>query len=129
MPRIGAIRKLMQEHGYEKVIVFCNTKQMVEMVTKQMKAAGGKADCIHGDVRQSTREKVLHDFRKGSLQILIATDVASRGLDIDGVDAIFNYEIPLENEHYTHRIGRTGRAQACRCLLHVHQCDHPAAPG
>jgi ATP-dependent RNA helicase DeaD len=109
--RIGAIRKLMHDHAYDKVIVFCNTKQMVEMVGKQMKAAGLKADCIHGDVRQSAREKVLHDFRKGSLEILIATDVASRGLDIDGVDAVFNYEIPLENEHYTHRIGRTGRAK------------------
>jgi len=109
--RIAVIRKLMQDNAYEKVIVFCNTKQMVESVNKQMKAAGMKADCIHGDVRQSTREKVLHNFRKGSLSILIATDVASRGLDIDGVDAVFNYEIPLENEHYTHRIGRTGRAK------------------
>jgi len=108
--RVAVISRLMQEKGYEKVIVFCNTKQMVEAVSKQMKTAGLKADCIHGDVRQTQREKVLHKFRKGSLAILIATDVASRGLDIDGVDAVFNYEIPLENEHYTHRIGRTGRA-------------------
>ncbi|HAL73875.1 MAG TPA: hypothetical protein DCM45_02135 [Clostridiales bacterium] len=108
--RIAVIHKLMQEQGYEKAIVFCNTKQMVESVSRQMKATGLKADCIHGDVRQTQREKVLHKFRKGSLAILIATDVASRGLDIDGIDAVFNYEIPLENEHYTHRIGRTGRA-------------------
>ncbi len=109
--RIDTIRKLIKDNNFEKVIVFCNTKQMVETVCKRIKAAGGKADCIHGDVRQSAREKVLHDFRKGSLDILIATDVASRGLDIDGVDAVFNYEIPLENEYYTHRIGRTGRAK------------------
>ena len=60
---------------------------------------------------KAAREKVLHNFRKGNLQVLVATDVASRGLDIDGVDAVFNYDIPLENEHYTHRIGRTGRAK------------------
>lgn len=109
--RIAAIRKLIKDNNFDKVIIFCNTRQMVETVSKQMKAAGLKADCIHGDIRQSAREKVLHSFRKGTLPILIATDVASRGLDIDGVDAVFNYEIPLENEHYTHRIGRTGRAK------------------
>ncbi len=109
--KVDVIKRLMRKHQYTKVIVFCNTKEMVKMVDKKMKAAGLKADSIHGDIRQSAREKVLHDFRKGSLEILIATDVASRGLDIDGVDAVFNYEIPLENEHYTHRIGRTGRAR------------------
>ena len=109
--RIDTMRKLIRENAFDKVIVFCNTKQMVETVTKRMKVAGCKVDCIHGDVRQSAREKVLHDFRKGTLEVLIATDVASRGLDIDGVDAVFNYEIPLENEYYTHRIGRTGRAK------------------
>jgi ATP-dependent RNA helicase DeaD len=109
--RIETIRKLMREHKYERVIVFCNTKQMVQTICNRMKAVGCKADCIHGDIRQSAREKVMHDFRKGTIEILIATDVASRGLDIDGVDAVFNYEIPLENEYYTHRIGRTGRAK------------------
>jgi len=108
--RVGTIKKLMEQNGYDKAIVFCNTKQMVKMVATRMKATGLKADGIHGDIPQKTREKVLHDFRKGQLSVLVATDVASRGLDIDGVDAIFNYEIPLENEHYTHRIGRTGRA-------------------
>lgn len=109
--RVGVIKKLMHEQKLEKVIVFCNTKQMVDVVTKRLNGIGCKADGIHGDIRQSSREKVLHNFRKGNLQVLVATDVASRGLDIDGVDAIFNYDIPLENEHYTHRIGRTGRAK------------------
>ncbi|NLK88553.1 MAG: DEAD/DEAH box helicase [Clostridiaceae bacterium] len=109
--RIRVIRRLIEENDYKKVLVFCNTKQMVQSVHKQMKAAGLKADRIHGDIRQHVREKVLNNFRKGKLPILVATDVASRGLDIDGVDAVFNYDIPLENEHYTHRIGRTGRAQ------------------
>ncbi|HBP37319.1 MAG TPA: ATP-dependent helicase [Clostridiales bacterium] len=108
--RVATIKKLMQDNQYEKVLVFCNTKQMVKTVTQHMKTAGCLADCIHGDIEQRVREKVLSSFRKGSLQILVATDVASRGLDIDGVDAVVNYEIPLENEHYTHRIGRTGRA-------------------
>ena len=109
--RVGVIKKLMHEQKLEKVIVFCNTKQMVDVVTKRLTGIGCKADGIHGDIRQSSREKILHNFRKGNLQVLVATDVASRGLDIDGVDAIFNYDIPLENEHYTHRIGRTGRAK------------------
>ena len=109
--RIMAIAHLMKKEHYEKAMVFCNTKQMADIVARKLTAAGMKADCIHGDIRQSSREQVLRAFRSGQLQILIATDVAARGLDIDGVDAIFNYEIPLETEYYVHRIGRTGRAK------------------
>ncbi len=109
--RIDTIKKLVHEQNFEKVIVFCNTKQMVKVVVQRLTAAGCKADGIHGDIRQNIRERVLHNFRKGNLSILVATDVASRGLDIDGVDAVFNYDIPSENEYYTHRIGRTGRAK------------------
>ncbi|MEA4889127.1 MAG: DEAD/DEAH box helicase [Clostridiaceae bacterium] len=109
--RITAIMKLMQNQHYRKVMIFCNTKYTVQSLTRQLKATGCKADCIHGDMRQNIRERVISGFRKGTLQILVATDVASRGLDIDDVEAVFNYDIPNENEYYIHRIGRTGRAK------------------
>ncbi|NLM79184.1 MAG: DEAD/DEAH box helicase [Ruminococcaceae bacterium] len=109
--RIDIIHRLVDEKKYKKVLVFCNTKQMVRTVTQQLQASGSRVDCIHGDLRQSQRERVIKAFRTGRLTILVATDVASRGLDIEEVDAVFNYEIPEENEHYIHRIGRTGRAQ------------------
>ena len=108
--RVEMIAKLVARHQYEKVMVFCNTKHMVQGVTKRLNQVGCKADCIHGDIRQSTREKVLADFRKGHLPVIVATDVAARGIDIYGVDAVINYDVPFENENYLHRIGRTGRA-------------------
>lgn len=108
--RVDVIAKLVARQQYEKTMVFCNTKHMVQGVTKRLNQIGCKADCIHGDIRQSVREKVLADFRKGHLPVLVATDVAARGIDIFGVDAVFNYDVPFENENYLHRIGRTGRA-------------------
>lgn len=96
---------------YKKVIIFCNTKHLVRRLAKTLTDKGCVADCIHGDVRQNIREKVMKAFRQGHLDILVATDVAARGLDISGVDAVFNYDIPNENEYYLHRIGRTGRAK------------------
>jgi ATP-dependent RNA helicase DeaD len=108
--RLRATLKLLEQNEFEKVMVFCNTKYMTEAVSRKLKKAGIKAECIHGDVRQSMREKVIKGFRNGNIRILVATDVAARGIDVDGVEAVINYEIPIENEHYTHRIGRTGRA-------------------
>jgi superfamily II DNA/RNA helicase len=92
-------------------MIFCNTKHAGETADPESGQAGLPADCIHGDVKQSSREKVMAAFRAGTFGILVATDVAARGLDISGVDAVFNYDIPLENEYYIHRIGRTGRAK------------------
>ncbi len=109
--RMDTIARLAHEEGYERVMVFCNTKHMVMTVSRRLAAMGLKADCIHGDVAQRSRERVIGEFRKGKVQILVATDVAARGLDIEDVDAVFNYDIPNENEYYTHRIGRTGRAK------------------
>jgi ATP-dependent RNA helicase DeaD len=109
--RITAIVKLVASKHYGKVIVFCNMKHTVRAVTRQLNAAGCQADCIHGDMKQSLREKVIQSFRDDQLRVLVATDVASRGLDIDEVDAVFNFDIPEENEYYVHRIGRTGRAK------------------
>ena len=84
---------------------------MVNTVTRRLAEMGLKTDCIHGDIQQRTREKVIAGFRSGQIPVMVATDVAARGLDIDDVDAVFNYDIPNENESYTHRIGRTGRAK------------------
>ena len=109
--RIRKFKQLIRDRQYKKVMVFCNTKHTVKSVTRQLIGEGCKADCIHGDMRQNVRERVISSFRKGTLQILVATDVASRGLDIDEVEAVFNFDIPNENEYYTHRIGRTGRAR------------------
>jgi ATP-dependent RNA helicase DeaD len=109
--RMDTIIRLMHEEEYERIIVFCNTKHMVTTVSRRLAALGSRADCIHGDIAQRSRERVISEFRKGKVQILVATDVAARGLDIEDVDAVFNYDIPNENEYYTHRIGRTGRAK------------------
>ena len=109
--KTAAILKIIDHEKYERALVFCNTKHKVERLTKWLGAKGYAVDCIHGDIRQNIREKVLGTFRRGGLNILVATDVAARGIDVDDVDTVFNYDIPHENEYYTHRIGRTGRAK------------------
>ncbi len=103
--------KLLEAGGYERAIAFCNTKNMADRLTGLLQMRGIQADCIHGDIQQRVREKTLARFRQGKLRVLVATDVAARGLDIDDVDVVFNYDVPDENEYYVHRIGRTGRAR------------------
>ena len=103
--------RLIRTQGYERVIIFCNTKHMCQRLSDDFQRAGADCDCIHGDIRQSQREKTMQRFRDGKLEILIATDVASRGIDVDDVECVVNYDIPEENEYYVHRIGRTGRAK------------------
>ena len=103
--------RLIRSQGYERVMIFCNTKHMCQRLCDDFKRAGLDCDCIHGDIRQSQREKAMQRYRDGKLQVLIATDVASRGIDVDDVDCVVNFDIPEENEYYVHRIGRTGRAK------------------
>ena len=103
--------KLLTTQGYERVIIFCNTKHMCQRLCDDFQRTGMDCDCIHGDIRQSLREKTMQKYRDGKLKILIATDVASRGIDVDDVDCVVNFDIPEENEYYVHRIGRTGRAK------------------
>ena len=103
--------RLIRTQGYERVMIFCNTKHMCQRLSDDFQRAGLDADCIHGDIRQSIREKTMQRYRDGKLQVLIATDVASRGIDVDDVDCVINYDVPDENEYYVHRIGRTGRAK------------------
>ena len=103
--------RLIRTQGYERVIIFCNTKHMCQRLSDDFQRAGADCDCIHGDIRQSQREKTMQRYRDGKLAILIATDVASRGIDVDDVDCVINFDVPEENEYYVHRIGRTGRAK------------------
>ena len=103
--------KLIKTQGYERVMIFCNTKHMCQRLSDEYQRAGLDCDCIHGDIRQSQREKTMQKYRDGKLAVLIATDVASRGIDVDDVECVINYDVPEENEYYVHRIGRTGRAK------------------
>ncbi|MCI9655073.1 MAG: DEAD/DEAH box helicase [Lawsonibacter sp.] len=103
--------RLLEMGDYERVIAFCNTKNMTDRLAGLLDMRGISCEAIHGDITQSLRERTLQRFRDGKLRVLAATDVAARGLDIDDVDAVFNYDIPDENEYYIHRIGRTGRAR------------------
>ena len=103
--------RLIRTQGYERVMIFCNTKHMCQRLCDDFKRAGMDCDCIHGDIRQNQREKTMQKYRDGKLAVLIATDVASRGIDVDDVDCVINFDIPEENEYYVHRIGRTGRAK------------------
>ena len=91
-------------------VVFCNTKRQVDELISELKGRGYFADGIHGDMKQAQRDRVMADFRSGKTEILIATDVAARGIDVDDVDVVFNYDLPQDEEYYVHRIGRTGRA-------------------
>ena len=102
---------LLTHGGYERAIAFCNTKNMTDRLSGLLQMRGISAQAIHGDIQQRIREKTLQTFREGKMRVLVATDVAARGLDIDDVDAVFNYDVPDENEYYIHRIGRTGRAK------------------
>ena len=96
----------------ERVLVFCRTKHRVDDVSKTLKAAGLSVDVMHADRPQRARDKALERFREGSVQLLVATDVMSRGIDVSGIDAVVNFDVPMDPEDYVHRIGRTGRAGA-----------------
>jgi len=110
LEKVTTVLRLIHTMGFERTIIFCNTKVMCQRLCDDLRRAGVDADCIHGDIRQVTREKTMRTFKDGKLSVLIATDVASRGIDVDDVDCVINYDVPEENEYYVHRIGRTGRA-------------------
>lgn len=108
--KIDHLLYLLDADVYQRVMIFCNTKFMTDRLTERLKKEGYQAECIHGDVKQSQRNVVMNNFRRGKFPILIATDVAARGIDVDDVEAVINFDLPAENEYYLHRIGRTGRA-------------------
>lgn len=108
--KLDALVLLLSMYEPKLSMIFCNTKKMVDELTEALNAKGFKASGIHGDMKQQARTQVMERFKSGRTPILIATDVAARGIDVDDVDAVFNYDIPQDNEYYIHRIGRTGRA-------------------
>ena len=101
---------LLDSDVYHRIMIFCNTKFMTDKLTSRLRKEGYEAECLHGDIPQSRRNEVMRDFKRGKFPILVSTDVAARGIDVDDVEAVINYDLPNENEYYLHRIGRTGRA-------------------
>lgn len=108
--KVEMLARLIDMKNIKLALVFCNTKKRVDELAYHMQSRGYNAEALHGDMKQSFRDKVMNKFRKGQVEILIATDVAARGIDVDNVEAVFNYDIPNDEEYYVHRIGRTGRA-------------------
>jgi ATP-dependent RNA helicase DeaD len=108
--KVELLTRLVDIHDLKLGIVFCNTKRMVDELADHLEAAGYSADRLHGDMTQAQRDRVMNKFRKSGLEFLIATDVAARGIDVDDVQVVFNYDLPYDPEDYVHRIGRTGRA-------------------
>ncbi|MFZ7120327.1 MAG: DEAD/DEAH box helicase [Eubacteriaceae bacterium] len=108
--KLEVLTRLIDVYNPKLSIVFCNTKKKVDEVTDNLQTRGYSVDKIHGDMKQSIRTNVIAKFRRSDIEILVATDVAARGLDIDDVEIVFNYDMPSHEEYYVHRIGRTGRA-------------------
>ena len=102
--------RLLDYYNPRQTLIFCNTKKMVDELAEKLKGRGYFAEGLHGDLSQAQRDKVMNGFRNGTTEILIATDVAARGIDVDDVEAVINYDVPQDIEYYVHRIGRTGRA-------------------
>ncbi len=108
--KMTVLVQLLKHYQFGKTLVFCNTKYKVDALTKKLKQAGYAAEGLHGGKTQSQRDRIMQGFRKGNTQLLVATDVAARGLDVNNVEAVFNFDLPRDSEFYVHRIGRTGRA-------------------
>ena len=109
--KLDTLAALITHGEYERAIAFCNTKNMTDRLAGLLKMRGISCEAIHGDIQQRIREKTLEKFKNGEIAVLVATDVAARGLDIDDVDVVVNFDMPDQNEDYIHRIGRTGRAK------------------
>ncbi|MEG1301385.1 MAG: DEAD/DEAH box helicase, partial [Erysipelotrichaceae bacterium] len=108
--KTNSLRVLLQHYDPDLTMIFCNTKKMVDELTDELNACGLKSIGLHGDMKQSIRTRVMEQFKNGNYPILIATDVAARGIDVDNIELVVNYDIPQDNEYYIHRVGRTGRA-------------------
>lgn len=109
--KLADLAQIILGQGYKRVIVFCDTKFSTATLTNQLARQGFSVDCLHGDLSQKERNQIMIRYREGQFSVLVATDVAARGIDVSDIEAVVNYEVPGDNEHYTHRIGRTGRAK------------------
>ncbi|MFP4662075.1 MAG: DEAD/DEAH box helicase [Halanaerobiales bacterium] len=108
--KLNALTRLLDLYTPQLSLIFCNTRKMVDELSIQLQARGFLADAIHGGLNQVQRDRVMDKFRNGIIECLVATDVAARGIDVEGVEAVFNYDLPQDTDYYVHRIGRTGRA-------------------
>ncbi len=108
--KTDALKLLLAAYSPSSAMIFCNTKAMVDQLTEELIKSGFRAAGIHGDMKQVQRTQVMNGFKSKTTEILVATDVAARGIDVNDIDAVFNYDLPQDNEYYIHRIGRTGRA-------------------
>lgn len=108
--KLEVLSRLIDVNNVKLGLVFCNTKRTVEEVVDQLQSRGYSSEALHGDMKQASREQIMKRFRSGNIELLVATDVAARGIDVDDIEAVFNYDIPYDEEYYVHRIGRTGRA-------------------
>ena len=109
--KLADLAQIIISKDYKRVMVFCSTKYNTGMLANQLARLHFNVDCLHGDLSQAERNRIMQRFKAGEINVLVATDVAARGIDVSDVDAVINYDVPEENEHYTHRIGRTGRAK------------------
>ncbi|MDD3985257.1 MAG: DEAD/DEAH box helicase [Methanobacterium sp.] len=108
--KLDVLSRLLDINDFKLSLVFCNTKRRVDKLVSHLQIRGYAADGLHGDMSQRQRDSVMSKFRSGNIEILVATDVAARGIDVENVEAVFNYDVPNDDEYYVHRIGRTGRA-------------------
>ena len=108
--KVEVMCRLLDMYAPKLSVAFCNTKRQVDALVEELQGRGYFAEGLHGDLKQAQRDRVMNSFRSGRTEILVATDVAARGIDVDDVEAVFNYDIPQDDEYYVHRIGRTGRA-------------------
>ncbi len=107
--KMDLLTRLIDLHDFQLGLIFCNTRRMVDDLTEHLNAQGYSADRLHGDMSQAMRDRVMNKFRKSGLEFLVATDVAARGIDVENIEVVFNYDLPYDGEDYVHRIGRTGR--------------------
>lgn len=107
-----ALQKLLDDKGMESVLVFARTKHRADRIVKHLKKVNIRADVIHGNRSQNQRVAALDAFRNGKARVLVATDIAARGIDVEGISHVVNFDVPMQAEDYVHRIGRTGRAHA-----------------
>ena len=103
------VMRLIDLNNPKKAVNFCNTKKKADNLIEVLKHNGYKAECLHGDIKQTQRQRIINRLKKGEFKILVATDVVARGIDVDELELVINYDIPQEEEYYVHRIGRTGR--------------------
>jgi ATP-dependent RNA helicase DeaD len=107
--KVDLLTRLIDIHDFKLGLIFCNTRRMVDDLVEHLNAQGYSADRLHGEMTQAMRERVMNRFRKSGLEFLVATDVAARGIDVENIEVVFNYDLPYDGEDYVHRIGRTGR--------------------